>query len=239
MNTTSVHRTWPVMINDHATSANDSPTTPPLPHQLLPSGSPQTPSAAPHSRTYPVLSNNPQPKTRTVIPVASSPPPTAATQPIVFNQTTPPSTTRPSYQPSGATSSHPVTTAVQQGVVPIPRSPSPAGSLPAQQLTHTATSQSTSSSSQSSNTRIITLDRGEDGLGFSIVGGFGSNLGDLPIYVKSVFEKGSASREGTLRRGDQILEVNGKSLKGLSHSDAVAVLKEAKGTVRLLILPTN
>ncbi|KAK4298476.1 hypothetical protein Pmani_029175 [Petrolisthes manimaculis] len=87
--------------------------------------------------------------------------------------------------------------------------------------------------------RTIVLERRDDGLGFSIVGGFGSNLGDLPIYVKSVFERGAAAREGSLRRGDQILEVNGQSLAGLTHSDAVAILKEARGSVALTILPSK
>ncbi|XP_047738798.1 LOW QUALITY PROTEIN: multiple PDZ domain protein-like [Hyalella azteca] len=85
----------------------------------------------------------------------------------------------------------------------------------------------------------IVLERGDDGLGFSIVGGFGSNLGDLPIYVKSVFERGSAAREGTLRRGDQLLMVNGTSLRGTSHASAVTILKEAKGAVTMLILPAK
>ncbi|XP_063871679.1 multiple PDZ domain protein-like isoform X4 [Scylla paramamosain] len=87
--------------------------------------------------------------------------------------------------------------------------------------------------------RTILLERRDDGLGFSIVGGFGSNLGDLPIYVKSVFERGAAAREGSLRRGDQILEVNGQSLAGLTHADAVAILKEARGSVALTILPSK
>ena len=87
--------------------------------------------------------------------------------------------------------------------------------------------------------RSIVLDRAEEGLGFSIVGGFGSNLGDLPIYVKSVFDKGAAAREGTLRRGDQILEVNVQSLAGLTHAQAVAILKEARGAVSLTILPSK
>lgn len=87
--------------------------------------------------------------------------------------------------------------------------------------------------------RTIVLERRDDGLGFSIVGGFGSNLGDLPIYVKSVFERGAAAREGSLRRGDQILEVNGESLAGLTHADAVAILKEARGSVALTILPSK
>lgn len=37
--------------------------------------------------------------------------------------------------------------------------------------------------------KSISLERGPDGLGFSIVGGFGSPHGDLPIYVKTVFSK--------------------------------------------------
>ena len=37
--------------------------------------------------------------------------------------------------------------------------------------------------------RSICLEKGSEGLGFSIVGGFGSPHGDLPIYVKTVFSK--------------------------------------------------
>lgn len=37
--------------------------------------------------------------------------------------------------------------------------------------------------------KTITLERGSSGLGFSIVGGFGSPHGDLPIYIKTVFNK--------------------------------------------------
>ncbi|KAM9587658.1 multiple PDZ domain protein isoform 5-T5 [Morphnus guianensis] len=84
--------------------------------------------------------------------------------------------------------------------------------------------------------KTITLDRGPDGLGFSIVGGYGSPHGDLPIYVKTVFAKGAAAEDGRLKRGDQIIAVNGQSLEGVTHEEAVAILKRTKGTVTLTVL---
>ncbi|XP_054989730.1 multiple PDZ domain protein isoform X6 [Sorex araneus] len=84
--------------------------------------------------------------------------------------------------------------------------------------------------------KSITLDRGPEGLGFSIVGGYGSPHGDLPIYVKTVFAKGAASEDGRLKRGDQIIAVNGQSLEGVTHEEAVAILKRTKGTVTLMVL---
>ncbi|XP_072367052.1 inaD-like protein isoform X3 [Scyliorhinus torazame] len=82
----------------------------------------------------------------------------------------------------------------------------------------------------------ITLEKGADGLGFSIVGGHGSPHGDLPIYVKTVFAKGAATDDSRLKRGDQILAVNGESLEGVTHEQAVAILKRQKGTVTLTVL---
>uniref|UniRef100_A0A5F7ZVR2 InaD-like protein n=1 Tax=Macaca mulatta TaxID=9544 RepID=A0A5F7ZVR2_MACMU len=84
--------------------------------------------------------------------------------------------------------------------------------------------------------KIITLEKGSAGLGFSIVGGYGSPHGDLPIYVKTVFAKGAAADDGRLKRGDQILAVNGESLEGVTHEQAVAILKHQRGTVTLTVL---
>uniref|UniRef100_A0A673CU86 Multiple PDZ domain protein n=1 Tax=Sphaeramia orbicularis TaxID=375764 RepID=A0A673CU86_9TELE len=84
--------------------------------------------------------------------------------------------------------------------------------------------------------KTITLERGPDGLGFSIVGGYGSPHGDLPIYVKTVFGKGAAAEDGRLKRGDQIMAVNGQSLEGVTHEEAVGILKRTKGTVTLTVL---
>ncbi|XP_069578511.1 inaD-like protein isoform X2 [Brachyistius frenatus] len=84
--------------------------------------------------------------------------------------------------------------------------------------------------------RSISLEKGSEGLGFSIVGGFGSPHGDLPIYVKTVFSKGAAAVDGRLKRGDQILTVNGESLQAATHEQAVNILKKQRGTVTLDIL---
>ncbi|XP_077598686.1 multiple PDZ domain protein [Stigmatopora nigra] len=84
--------------------------------------------------------------------------------------------------------------------------------------------------------KSITLERGPDGLGFSIVGGYGSPHGDLPIYVKTVFGKGAAAEDGRLKRGDQIVAVNGQPLEGVTHEEAVGILKRTKGSVSLTVL---
>ena len=83
---------------------------------------------------------------------------------------------------------------------------------------------------------MIVLERGSEGLGFSIVGGRGSPHGDLPIYIKTVFERGAAAADGRLKRGDQILAVNGQSVEECRHDQAVSLLKQATGTVELLVL---
>ena len=70
-----------------------------------------------------------------------------------------------------------------------------------------------------------------------MVGGTGSTHGDLPILIKSVFSRGAAAKDGRMKRGDQILAVNGESLLGVPHDQAVQLLKEVRGEVVLTILP--
>lgn len=99
-------------------------------------------------------------------------------------------------------------------------------------------SQDSDSSLQAQRLILITLDRGTDGLGFSVVGGMGSMYGDLPIFVKSVFNIGAAARDGRLKKGDRIVAVNGESLDGSTHAEAVTILKNAKGKVVLEVVPS-
>ncbi|XP_077441094.1 inaD-like protein isoform X2 [Vanacampus margaritifer] len=89
---------------------------------------------------------------------------------------------------------------------------------------------------QGSGRRTVIVEKASDGFGFSIVGGVGSAHGDLPIYVKSVFNKGAAAADGLPKRGDQVLSVNGESLDGATHEQAVAILKKHAGSVTLELL---
>lgn len=84
--------------------------------------------------------------------------------------------------------------------------------------------------------KSISLERGSAGLGFSIVGGYGSPRGNLPIYVKKIFDNGAAAKDGRLKPGDQIISVNDHSLEDLTHEEAVQVLKKVTGTVVLQVL---
>ncbi|KAK6191471.1 hypothetical protein SNE40_003152 [Patella caerulea] len=62
-------------------------------------------------------------------------------------------------------------------------------------------------------------------LGISVAGGVASHRGDTPIYITNINPKGCLGRTGKLKRGDIILHVNGTSLLGQSHNEAVKQLK--------------
>ena len=76
---------------------------------------------------------------------------------------------------------------------------------------------------------------GQPPLGFSVVGGADSAKGSLGIFVKTVMAEGQAAPH--LCEGDQILSVNGQTLQGLSHCEAIAVFKVIRsGPVSLQVV---
>ncbi|BFZ04997.1 hypothetical protein BsWGS_08036 [Bradybaena similaris] len=80
--------------------------------------------------------------------------------------------------------------------------------------------------------RVVELPKTEEGLGFNVMGGKEQNS---PIYISRIIPGGVADRHGGLKRGDQLLSVNGVSVEGEYHEKAVELLKIAHGTVKLVV----
>lgn len=80
--------------------------------------------------------------------------------------------------------------------------------------------------------RVVELPKTDEGLGFNVMGGKEQNS---PIYISRIIPGGVADRHGGLKRGDQLLSVNGVSVEGENHEKAVELLKQAVGSVKLVV----
>jgi len=69
--------------------------------------------------------------------------------------------------------------------------------------------------------RSVVLSKGTTGLGFNIVGGEDGE----GIFISFILAGGPADASGQLRRGDQIISVNGHDLKHATHEQAALTLK--------------
>ncbi|XP_031786761.1 protein lin-7 homolog C-like isoform X1 [Nasonia vitripennis] len=80
--------------------------------------------------------------------------------------------------------------------------------------------------------RVVELPKTDEGLGFNVMGGKEQNS---PIYISRIIPGGVADRHGGLKRGDQLLSVNGVCVEGENHEKAVELLKQAQNSVKLVV----
>nr|XP_014263509.2 membrane-associated guanylate kinase, WW and PDZ domain-containing protein 1 isoform X22 [Maylandia zebra] len=87
-------------------------------------------------------------------------------------------------------------------------------------------------STQDSEFYSVDLERDNKGFGFSLRGGREYNM---DLYVLRLAEDGAAVRNGKMMVGDEILEINGESTKGMKHARAIELIKNGGRRVHLVL----
>ncbi|XP_071754913.2 membrane-associated guanylate kinase, WW and PDZ domain-containing protein 3 [Centroberyx gerrardi] len=82
----------------------------------------------------------------------------------------------------------------------------------------------------------VDLDRGPTGFGFSLRGGSEYNMG---LYVLGLMEGGPASRSHKIQVSDQLVEINGDSTAGMTHSQAVEQIRRGGHRIHLVLKRGN
>ncbi|KAM4711898.1 membrane-associated guanylate kinase, WW and PDZ domain-containing protein 2a isoform 3-T3 [Anableps anableps] len=78
----------------------------------------------------------------------------------------------------------------------------------------------------------VELEKSVKGFGFSIRGG---REYKMDLFVLRLAEDGPAIRNGRMRVGDQIIEINGESTRDMTHARAIELIKAGGRRVRLLL----
>uniref|UniRef100_A0A1I8I3N5 Membrane associated guanylate kinase, WW and PDZ domain containing 2 n=1 Tax=Macrostomum lignano TaxID=282301 RepID=A0A1I8I3N5_9PLAT len=76
------------------------------------------------------------------------------------------------------------------------------------------------------------LHKTDKGFGFSIRGG--AEFNQMPFYVLRIAEGGGAHQSGRLRVGDEIVSINDRPLAGITHTEAIQVIRSAGSTLKLV-----
>ncbi|KAM6986294.1 tyrosine-protein phosphatase non-receptor type 13 [Aplochiton taeniatus] len=81
----------------------------------------------------------------------------------------------------------------------------------------------------------VELSKKDSSLGISVTGGVNTTVRHGGVYVKAVIPKGAAELDGRIQKGDRVVAVNGKSLEGATHKQAVETLRDTGQLVKLLL----
>lgn len=81
----------------------------------------------------------------------------------------------------------------------------------------------------------VYLTKKDGSFGLNVTGGVNTSVRHGGIYVKSLIPDGAAEIDGNIHGGDRILEINGKSLVGVTHRQAVEIIKDATESCLLIM----
>lgn len=51
-----------------------------------------------------------------------------------------------------------------------------------------------------------------------------------------MFSSGLAAQEGTIQKGDEVLSINGQRLRGLTHAEATAALRQSRNLMLAVVV---
>ncbi|XP_031714712.1 membrane-associated guanylate kinase, WW and PDZ domain-containing protein 2a isoform X3 [Anarrhichthys ocellatus] len=212
--------------NPAVTEPNPSVGQPnPMPHQ-----SPVTQLPAPPPQTYPHESRSEVKARQDVKPDIRQPPFTDYRQPPVDYRHPPVADYR---QPPTLDYRHPPLLDYRQ-LATDTRQFLPDYRMPPVQITSTLRASDLCSSQLSQDFDFFTveLEKSVKGFGFSIRGG---REYKMDLFVLRLAEDGPAIRNGRMRVGDQIIEINGESTQNMTHARAIELIKSGGRRVRLLL----
>ncbi|KAG7225623.1 hypothetical protein INR49_005029, partial [Caranx melampygus] len=199
--------------NPPATEANPAISQPnPIPHQ-----SPVTQLPAPPPQTYTHESRSEVKARQDVKPDIRQPPFTDYRQPPVDYRHPPVADYR---QPPTLDYRHPPLLDYRQLATDARQFAIPDYRMPPVQL------------SQDFDFFTVELEKSVKGFGFSIRGG---REYKMDLFVLRLAEDGPAIRNGRMRVGDQIIEINGESTRDMTHARAIELIKSGGRRVRLLL----
>ena len=112
---------------------------------------------------------------------------------------------------------------------PVPRSPSEMSQINGTDLNN----KQFAAKAGQPEVQKIRLIKSNQGMGLSIVAAKGIGKDRLGIYIKAVVEGGAAWHDGRLQAGDQLLQVDGHSLVGITQERAAEIMMQTGQIVEL------